>query len=161
MARRQSECPQPLCAARWLLLLDTVCNSSIQREGFSCDCTCVPRGEHTQKGPHPVITSFLPPHAATWNTNWHPMLHQGVHAETRLVPSEHLPGPVPVAAPQKGPHAAQVHRRWHVRHGLASNKSPKHPSRWTRNENQLWSTNLYMIDGFLKLVKINSSLFTK
>lgn len=44
-----------------------------------------------------------------------PLSYPGVHAETWLVPAEHLPGPVPAAAPQKGPDAAQVHRRWHVR----------------------------------------------
>lgn len=59
---------------------------------------------------------FFPPEAAAARSaNWHPVLYPGVHAETRLVPAEHVPGPVPAAAPQKGPDAAQVHRRWHVR----------------------------------------------
>ncbi|XP_034065958.1 guanine nucleotide exchange C9orf72 homolog isoform X2 [Gymnodraco acuticeps] len=35
---------------------------------------------------------------------------QGVHAEAGPVPAEHLSGPVPAAAPQEGPHIAQVHR---------------------------------------------------
>lgn len=46
--------------------------------------------------------------------NWLPVLRSGVHAEARPVPTEHLPGPVPAAAPQEGAHAAQVHRGRHV-----------------------------------------------
>lgn len=114
------------------------------------------------KRDHTVISSFLPPEAAAWNTNWHPVLYPGVHAETWLVPAEHLSGPVPVAAAQKGPHTAQVHRRWHVRTLLDETcvyitkkdynqmcycfpKTPKHLSCWKRNENWQCSANHYGI----------------
>lgn len=53
--------------------------------------------------------------AIAWTTNWHPVSYTGVHAEAGPVPAEHLPGPVPAAAPQEGPHAAQIHRGRHVR----------------------------------------------
>lgn len=43
------------------------------------------------------------------------MLYPGVHAEARPVPAEHLSCPVPAAAPQEGPHTAQVHRGRNVR----------------------------------------------
>lgn len=43
------------------------------------------------------------------------MLYPGVHAEAGPVPAEHLSGPVPAAAPQEGPNAAQVHRGRNVR----------------------------------------------
>lgn len=43
------------------------------------------------------------------------MWYSGVHAEARPVPAEHLSGPIPAAAPQEGPHAAQVHRGRNVR----------------------------------------------
>lgn len=42
------------------------------------------------------------------------MLCSGVHAETRLVTTEHLPGSVLAAPPQKVPDPAKVHRRRHV-----------------------------------------------
>lgn len=48
-------------------------------------------------------------------TNCHPVSSPGVHAEAGPVPAEHLSGPVPAAAPQEGPHIAQVHRRRNVR----------------------------------------------
>lgn len=53
--------------------------------------------------------------AVARTTNWHPVLYPGVHAEARPVPAEHLSGPVPAAAPQEGPHTAQVHRGRNVR----------------------------------------------
>lgn len=43
------------------------------------------------------------------------MSYSGVHAEARPVPAEHLSGPIPAAAPQESPHAAQVHRGRNVR----------------------------------------------
>jgi len=48
--------------------------------------------------------------------NGHPVSFPGVRAEAGPVPAEHLSGPVPAAAPQEGPHAAQVHRGRNVRH---------------------------------------------
>lgn len=53
--------------------------------------------------------------AVPWAANWHPVLYPGVHAEARPVPAEHLSSPIPAAAPQEGPHAAQVHRGRNVR----------------------------------------------
>lgn len=53
--------------------------------------------------------------AAARTTNWHPVSHPGVHAEAGAVPAEHLSGPVSAAAPQEGPHSAQVHRGRNVR----------------------------------------------
>lgn len=52
--------------------------------------------------------------AAQAQANWLVVFCSGVHAEARPVPAEHLPGPVPAAAPQEGAHAAQVHRGWYV-----------------------------------------------
>lgn len=60
-------------------------------------------------------------HPVAQTTNWHPVSYPGVHAEAGPVPAEHLPGPVPAAAPQEGPHAAQVHRGRDVRAPSANN----------------------------------------
>lgn len=58
---------------------------------------------------------FSPSRVAAQTTNCCPVLFPGVHAEAGPVPAELLSGPVPAAAPQEGPHAAQVHRGRNVR----------------------------------------------
>lgn len=68
----------------------------------------------TQKEVECIIPAFLQ-QSRSRTTNWHPVSYPGVHAEAGPVPAEHLSGPVPAAAPQEGPHTAQVHRGRNVR----------------------------------------------
>lgn len=102
--------------------------------------------------------------AVAWTTNWHPVFYPGVHAEARPVPAEHLSGPVPAAAPQEGPHTAQVHWGWHVR--VVSDKTKLQLTRgigWdgvaTRKKRQkTWSDHLFAVDLYLYLALAWSDL---